>query len=321
MRSDEGPNEGKADDASAVIIATMAARISPGRHRVGYYRAHFLESIRPDAIVCLECGKLRKTLGIHMLTMHEMTLDDYREKWGFNRQTVFIAATTAAKLRRLALKRNLGANGSPERLAEARAARRLHDLRRRAEARLKLSESKKELWASGWRPRRTLKVDDRTLRRMATNGLNTKRIARKAGLSIDQTRRRLQALGLLPPRQRRRPVDRQRILALRREGLWPLEIARRMRIKRQHVLKILWQFRCQGITVPTPARQRPIKKRRLTDQEFLAAFTRGGTTAQIAARLHVSRAYVIYKTWYLRRRGLIAPVNRRLAARERRARG
>ena len=163
------------------------------------------------------------------------------------------------------------------------------------------------LYASGWQPLRFRKVDDRTLRRMAKGGVDSKRIAREAGLSIDQTRRRLQALGLLPPARRRRTVNREHVLALRREGFWPLEIARKLRIQRQHVLKILWEFRRQGIAVPTPARPRPNTKRRVTEDEFLRAFRRGGTTAQIAARLGVSRRYVVEKTWLLRRRGIIAP--------------
>jgi len=287
----------------------MASRISPGRQRVGYYRAHFLESVRPDGIVCLECGKLLKALGTHVLLMHEMRLDDYREKWGFNRQTVFVAAGTAAKLRRLAFQRNIGRRGSGGRelLARARARRRPEDMSRRAEARLKMSESKKRLYATGWQPRRFRKVDDRTLRRLAKGGVDTKRIARKVGLSIDQVRRRLQALGLLPPARRRRPVNREQVLALRREGCWPLEIARKLRIQRQHVLKILWEFRRQGIAVPTPARPRPNTKRRITDDEFLRTFRRGGPPAQIAACLGVSRRYVVEKTWLLRKRGLIAP--------------
>jgi AraC-like DNA-binding protein len=289
----------------------MASRISPGRLRVAYYRRHFLESLRPDGVVCLECGKLRKTLGTHVLLLHHMTLDDYREEWGFNRQTVFIAASTAARLRRLALKRHLGAAGSAELLAKARAARRRGELPKRLEARLTLSEATTQRYASGWQPRRYRKVDDQTLRRLARGRVDTKRIARQTGLSVDQTRRRLQALGLLPPRRRRRVADRPRILALRRAGLWPLEIARRLRIQPQLVRKILWQLRRQGVAISTPSRPRPIKKRRVTDEAFLRAFRRGGTPAQMAARLGVSRAYVIGKTWYLRRRGLIAPAPRR----------
>ena len=292
-------------------MAAMARRSSSGPRGVGYYRAHFLESIRPDGVVCLECGKLRKTLGSHMLLAHEMTLDDYREKWGFNRQTSFLAASTAAKFRHRALKRNFGAHGSAETLAKARAARRWHHIRLRPEARLQRSESKKALWASGWQPRRTLKVDDRTLRRLAKKDLDLRRIARQAGISVRQLRRRLQALGLLPPARRRWRVDRQRILALRRRGFWPLEIARRMGITGYLVGKTLRFFRRQGIEVPTPRRPRPTWNRRIHTDVFLRAFRRGGTTAEIAARLGVSRGYVTAKTWYLRRRGRLAPAPRR----------
>src|SRR3990172_7815302 len=126
-------------------MAAMARRSSSGRRGVGYYRAHFLESIRPDGVVCLECGKLRKALGSHVRLLHHMTLDDYREQWGFNRQTAFVASDTAARLRRLAIKRTRGAYGSAENLAKARATRRRKARAQRLEARLRHSEAKKRL--------------------------------------------------------------------------------------------------------------------------------------------------------------------------------
>jgi len=69
-------------------------------------------------------------------------------------------------------------------------------------------------------------------------------------------------------------------------------------------------LRREGAIVPTPLRPRPIKRRKVSDERFLHARRRGRTPAQIAERLCVSRAYVIHKTWYLRRRGLIPPVSR-----------
>ena len=54
-------------------------RRPPGRRCVGYYRAHFLESIRRDGVVCLECGKLLEALGSHLRLLHHMALDDDRE--------------------------------------------------------------------------------------------------------------------------------------------------------------------------------------------------------------------------------------------------
>ncbi|MGH7390862.1 MAG: MucR family transcriptional regulator [Candidatus Rokuibacteriota bacterium] len=143
---------------------------------LAYYRTHFLESLRPDAIVCLECGKLRKTLGTHVVFMHDMTLDDYRERWGFNRQAVFIAASSAEKLRRLAFARKLGADASAAFMARVGAARRGTKQPMRLQARLAASASKKALYASGWQPRRFRKVDDRTLRRLARQGVDVKRI-------------------------------------------------------------------------------------------------------------------------------------------------
>jgi len=45
----------------------MASRRSPGLRRLAYYRAHFLETVRPGGVVCLKCGKERKMLGTHIL--------------------------------------------------------------------------------------------------------------------------------------------------------------------------------------------------------------------------------------------------------------
>jgi hypothetical protein len=52
-------------------------RESPGRRGVGYYRIHFLESIRPDGVVSLECSKLLKAFGSHLRFLHHVALDDF----------------------------------------------------------------------------------------------------------------------------------------------------------------------------------------------------------------------------------------------------
>ena len=43
------------------------SRRSPGLRRLAYYRAHFLETVRPGGVVGLKCGKERKMLGTHIL--------------------------------------------------------------------------------------------------------------------------------------------------------------------------------------------------------------------------------------------------------------
>ncbi|MBI3824971.1 MAG: MucR family transcriptional regulator [Candidatus Rokubacteria bacterium] len=282
----------------------------PGGYRLAYYRANFLASLRPDGIVCLECGRVRKALGTHLRFRHGVTVDDYRERWGFNRQTTFIAASTAEKLRQVALKRKIGARGREGRalMVKARAARSVKSRAWRPEARLRASEAKKRLYASGWQPRRYMKVSEPALRKLVAKGYDLARIVRTTNLSRDQARTRLQQLGVLPPPRRRRVIDRTQILALRRQGLWPLEIARRIGAKPQAVRKILWQLRNQGVKIPTPGRPRPIKRRLMSDEDFLKAWRHGGRPVDVARRLGVSKQYVIYKTAYLRGRGLIPPV-------------
>lgn len=38
-------------------------------------------SVTPDQIVCLECGKGYKSLKRHLSSHHELTPDDYRQRW------------------------------------------------------------------------------------------------------------------------------------------------------------------------------------------------------------------------------------------------
>jgi predicted transcriptional regulator len=43
------------------------------------------ESVKPDAITCLECGKKHKVMRLHLRKYHSLTPDEYREKWGLPR--------------------------------------------------------------------------------------------------------------------------------------------------------------------------------------------------------------------------------------------
>lgn len=99
-----------------------------------------------------------------------MDLDDYREASGFTRQTAFVAAGTAARLRRLALKRNRGANGSADLPAKSRAARGRKTRVQRPESRVWQSEHKKRLYAGRWQPRQDRKAEDHRLLGPASMG-------------------------------------------------------------------------------------------------------------------------------------------------------
>src|SRR6187551_2407304 len=65
-------------------------------------------SIKPDHISCLECGKKQKMLKRHLMTNHEMTPNDYRQKWGLSADYPMVAPNYAEQRRTLAKSIGLG---------------------------------------------------------------------------------------------------------------------------------------------------------------------------------------------------------------------
>ncbi len=68
-------------------------------------------SIKPDYIVCLEDGKRMKMLKRHLRTDHQMTPDQYRQKWGLNSDYPMVAPNYAEQRRTLAKSIGLGTKG------------------------------------------------------------------------------------------------------------------------------------------------------------------------------------------------------------------
>jgi len=65
-------------------------------------------SIKPDHISCLECGKKQKMLKRHLMTNHEMTPSDYRQKWRLAADYPMVAPNYAEQRRTLAKSIGLG---------------------------------------------------------------------------------------------------------------------------------------------------------------------------------------------------------------------
>ena len=65
-------------------------------------------SIKPDYIVCLEDGKQMKMLKRHLKTDHDMTPDQYRQKWGLNSDYPMVAPNYSDQRRTLAMSIGLG---------------------------------------------------------------------------------------------------------------------------------------------------------------------------------------------------------------------
>ncbi|MFO7877116.1 MAG: MucR family transcriptional regulator, partial [Desulfovermiculus sp.] len=47
------------------------------------------KAIREKAVVCLECGKKFKVLSKKHLAQHGLTPEEYKEKWGYKKNTSF----------------------------------------------------------------------------------------------------------------------------------------------------------------------------------------------------------------------------------------
>ena len=65
-------------------------------------------SVKPDFIVCLEDGKKQKMLKRHLMTNHNMTPDEYRQKWGLAPDYPMVAPNYAEQRRTLAKSIGLG---------------------------------------------------------------------------------------------------------------------------------------------------------------------------------------------------------------------
>ncbi|HQS84095.1 MAG: MucR family transcriptional regulator [Alphaproteobacteria bacterium 16-39-46] len=64
------------------------------------------KSITPDFIICLEDGKKLKMLKRHLKTAYNMSVDEYRERWGLGADYPVVAPNYAKQ--RSALAKNIG---------------------------------------------------------------------------------------------------------------------------------------------------------------------------------------------------------------------
>ncbi len=66
------------------------------------------KSVFPDYVVCLEDGKKQKMLKRHLKTAHNMTPDQYRERWGLAPEYPMVAPNYASHRSSLAKRIGLG---------------------------------------------------------------------------------------------------------------------------------------------------------------------------------------------------------------------
>src|SRR5262245_23556735 len=73
------------------------------------------KSITPDYIICLEDGKKFKSLKRHLRTHHDLSPEQYREKWGLPVDYPMVAPNYAEARSSLAKKIGLGQNRAERR--------------------------------------------------------------------------------------------------------------------------------------------------------------------------------------------------------------
>jgi predicted transcriptional regulator len=70
------------------------------------------KSVMPDSIICLEDGQKFKSLKRHLRAHHDMSPEEYREKWGLPHDYPMIAPSYAAMRSDLAKNMGLGRRGT-----------------------------------------------------------------------------------------------------------------------------------------------------------------------------------------------------------------
>lgn len=65
-------------------------------------------SVKPDSITCLECGKKMKLIKRHLGTDHQLTPEQYRNRWNLPADYPLVAPNYAEKRKELAVKIGLG---------------------------------------------------------------------------------------------------------------------------------------------------------------------------------------------------------------------
>ena len=72
-------------------------------------------SVTPEYVVCLEDGKKFKSLKRHLMTHHQLTPHQYREKWGLPADYPMVAPSYSATRSSLAKTSGLGRKSPPAR--------------------------------------------------------------------------------------------------------------------------------------------------------------------------------------------------------------
>lgn len=76
-------------------------------------------SVKPDGLVCLECGAHGKILKRHLAVAHDLTPEQYRSRWGLQRDYPMVAPNYSAARQAMAQKIGLGRKAKARKAASS----------------------------------------------------------------------------------------------------------------------------------------------------------------------------------------------------------
>ncbi len=101
---------------ASVVSGAETVEVAPKEPAVPIKR-----SITPEFLICLEDGRKFKSLKRHLRTKYNMSPEEYRAKWGLNKDYPMVAPNYAKARSELAKQMGLGQGGRP---AAKKAAKR-----------------------------------------------------------------------------------------------------------------------------------------------------------------------------------------------------
>ncbi|WP_395396261.1 MucR family transcriptional regulator (plasmid) [Novosphingobium sp. BL-8A] len=75
-------------------------------------------SVKPDSIVCLECGSKFKTIRRHIASDHDLSVEEYRLRWNLPIDYPLVSSEYAERRRELAKSIGLGRKGGRKKKAD-----------------------------------------------------------------------------------------------------------------------------------------------------------------------------------------------------------
>jgi predicted transcriptional regulator len=109
--------------AVGIELASLGTATEPSQMKKPEPAVPMRRSVRPDHLVCLVCGKKQKLLKRHLAGEHELTPDEYRQRFGLKPDYPMVAPNYAKQRRELALSIGLGRPKKPARRGRKSTAR------------------------------------------------------------------------------------------------------------------------------------------------------------------------------------------------------